>query len=960
MRIAIIEISCLALFLTASAALAQPFSARTGFGEAPGQSQQTPPAASRSVTVERFANISDSAGDAWMGSGIAETLAADLIEDGMRVILSPPPSVGASGDALARPGWIVRGGYQRLGDNLRITARIIEAASGASVHSVRVDGHADDFFALQDELSVNLLAGFPAALPPPATTAQLPRPSTVTPPAVAMPRSDSSRVEAAPGGRGGLAITGALIDGPPAPVAPATITRNASGGATIRAVRLEAPLDMDGALDETVYTTVTPVDGFIQQLPDEGAPTTEQTETWVFFDAQNIYVSARLWDAAPESEWIANEMQRDSFQLIYNETFSVSLDTFYDRRNGYAFQVNPIGGIFDFQLTDEGNPNIDWNPIWNARTGRFDGGWSVEMQIPFKSLRYRPGSAQMWGIQLGRRIYHKNEETYLTPVPVSGGPGLFRISAAGTLTGIEVPAGNRTFEIKPYAIGSSATDLTADPQVRNDGDGDFGFDVKYGVTQNLTADFTYNTDFAQVEVDEQQVNLTRFSLFFPEKREFFLEGRGTFDFGRGAVFGGLGAPGGGGRPGSGGFGGGDAPTIFFSRRIGLESGNTVPILGGGRLTGKVGDFSVGALNIQTDDVQINNISDSGIGGTNFTVLRVKRDILRRSSIGGIFTSRSVSVKGDESNQAFGVDGAFSFYDNVNFSGYYARTQTPTPDGALDGNNDSYQSKFVYNGDLYAVGVDHLLVGEHFNPEVGFLRRTDFRRTFAQGQFSPRPSLALVRQFKFGGSLDYIETVAGLVESRIARGSFETEFENSDRFVADVQRSYEFLFDPFEITDDVAIPVGGYDFQDYFVSYAMGAQRRMAGTLSLQRGEFFGGTITTVGYTRGRVAITPQLSFEPSVSVNRVELPQGNFTAKLATTRVTYTFTPRMFFGGLLQYNSTRNTLSTNLRLRWEYQPGSELFVVYNDQRDTELTTPRGFPMLENRAFVVKFTRLFRF
>jgi TolB-like protein len=958
MRILLVGICCLPVLLSASTLRAQSISPRTEFAEAPGQSQQTAPAPSRAVAVERFANISGSASDEWMGSGIAETLAADLIADGMLVILSPPPPVAASSNELTSPGWIVRGAYQRLGGGLRITARVIDAASGANVHSVRIDGQVDDFFALQDELSVNLRAGFPTTLTTVATAAPVPRAATATPPSVAMPPSISAPVGPASGGRGGLALAGSLIDGPPAPVAPATITRNASGNATIRAVRLEAPLDMDGALDETVYTTVVPVDGFIQQLPDEGAPTTEQTEAWVFFDAQNIYISARLWDAAPESEWVANEMQRDSFQLINNENFSVSLDTFYDRRNGYAFQVNPLGGFFDFQLTDEGNPNSDWNPIWNVRTGRFDGGWSVEMQIPFKSLRYRPGNAQVWGIQLSRRIYHKNESSYLTPVPISGGPGLFRISAAGTLTGIEVPAGNRTFEIKPYAIGSSGTDLTADPQVRNDGDGDFGFDVKYGLTQNLTADFTYNTDFAQVEVDEQQVNLTRFSLFFPEKREFFLEGRGTFDFGRGASFGGGGAPGGGGRPGSG--GSGNAPTIFFSRRIGLESGNTVPILGGGRLTGKVGDFNVGALNIQTDDIQASDTSDSGIRGTNFTVLRVKRDILRRSSVGGIFTSRSVSVEGDESNQAVGVDGAFSFYDNVNFSGYYARTQTPTPDGALDGNNDSYQTKFVYNGDLYAVGVDHLLVGENFNPEVGFLRRTDFRRTFAQGQFSPRPSLALVRQFKFGGSLDYIETVAGQVESRYVRGSFETEFENSDRFVADVQRSYEFLFDPFEITGDVTIPVGGYDFQDYYMSYAMGAQRRVAGTLSLQRGEFFGGTITTVGYSRGRVAITPQFSFEPSVSVNRVELPQGDFTAKLATTRVTYTFTPRMFFGGLLQYNSTRNTLSTNLRLRWEYQPGSELFVVYNDQRDTELTTPRGFPMLENRAFVVKLTRLFRF
>ncbi|MDA1092169.1 MAG: DUF5916 domain-containing protein [Acidobacteria bacterium] len=944
MRIATIGAATLACLVATSVAQSQP---------TPAQSMGL---AAAVVTVERFTNISGSSDDEWMGTGIAETLATDLADAGLTVILSQ--SVAETSGPPAR--WIVRGGYQHLGEVLRITARVVDTTSGVTVHSVRLDGQISDFFTLQDELSADIVSGLPADAPGQTAIAS-PTPSPRPSPPTAPSSGPSSGLPAEPrsGGGGGLAVT-AGIDGPPPPVAPATISRNASGDATVRAVRLMEPLTLDGVLDESAYSTVIPIDGFIQQLPDEGAPSTEQTEAWVFFDDQNIYVSARLGDAAPESEWVANEMRRDSFQLINNENFSVALDTFYDRRNGYAFQVNPIGGIFDFQLTDEGNPNSDWNPIWDVRTGRFDGGWTVEMRIPFKSLRYRPGSEQLWGLQLARRIYHKNESTYLTPVPISGGPGLFRISAAGTVTGIEVPAGNRTFEIKPYAIGSVGTDLTANPQVRNDGDGDFGVDVKYGVTQNLTADFTYNTDFAQVEVDEQQVNLTRFSLFFPEKREFFLEGRGTFDFGRGAIFGGLGGPGGGGRPGSGGFGGGDAPTVFFSRRIGLESGSTVPIIAGGRVTGKVGDFSVGAVNIQTDDVQGDDISNSGIRGTNFTVLRVKRDILRRSSIGGIFTNRSVSVQGDDSNRALGVDGAFSFYENVNFNGYYARTQTPTADGSLDEHNDSYQTAFVYNGDLYALGVDHLLVGENFNPEVGFLRRNDFRRTFVQGHFSPRPSMALVRQFKFGGSMDYIENVAGVVESRIARGSFETEFENSDRFVADVQRSYEFLFDPFRIAPGVTIPVGGYDFQDYFLSYSMGAQRRLAGTLSLQKGDFFGGTITTAGYTRGRVEITPRFSFEPSVSVNRVELPRGAFTAKLATTRITFTLTPRMFFGGLLQYNSTRNTLSTNLRLRWEYQPGSELFVVYNDQRDTELMSARGFPMLENRAFVVKFTRLFRF
>ena len=585
------------------------------------------------------------------------------------------------------------------------------------------------------------------------------------------------------------------------------------------------------------------------------------------------------------------------------------------------------------------------------RTGRFDGGWTAEMQIPFKSIRFSPGTSQIWGIQIGRTVRWKNETNHLTPVPRSGGPGMFRLSAAGTLTGVAVPRGNRTFEIKPYAIGSLATDVNAVPLVSNEGDGDFGFDVKYGVSQNLTADFTYNTDFAQVEVDEQQVNLTRFSLFFPEKREFFLEGRGIFDFGRGFIFGGLAGPGGGGRPGSGGFfGGGDVPTVFFSRRIGLDAGQTVPIPGGGRLTGKVGDFTIGALNIQTDDVP-----SAGAASTNFTVLRLKRDILRRSRIGGIFTGRSVSTVGDGSNEAFGLDAAFSFYDNVNFNGYYARTRTP----GLEGDDDSYQAAFTYNGDLYAVGIDHLLVGDNFNPEIGFLRRDNFRRTLVQAQFSPRPSsIDAVRQFTWGGSLDYFENGAGQVESRIAQAEFRTEFENSDRFSADVQRSYELLVEPFEIASDVTIPVGGYDFQDYFASYSMGPQRRVSGTFSVQRGEFFDGNITAIGYSRGRIEITPQLSIEPSVSVNRIELPEGRFTTKLATTRFTYTFTPRMFFSGLLQYNSSRDVLSTNLRLRWKYRPGSELFVVYNDQRDTELG--RSFPMLENRAFVVKFTRLFRF
>ena len=743
-------------------------------------------------------------------------------------------------------------------------------------------------------------------------------------------------------------VGGRTIQGPPPPVAPAVIRRDAAGRATVRAIGLTRPLTVDGRLDEAVYAEVAPFSGFIQQLPVEGAPASERTEAWVFYDGEHVYVAARLWESVPESQWIANTLQRDSSQILDNDRFQVAFDTFYDRRNGVAFQVTPIGGFFDYEISDEGSPNRDWNAVWDVQVGRFDGGWTTEMRIPFKSLRYRPGGVQIWGLQMGRRIRRLNEASHLTAVPISVGPGMFRLSQAATLVGIEVPPSVTRLDLKPYGIGTSATDLTADPVYANRLGGDWGVDAKWGVTQNLVADLTYNTDFAQVEVDEQQVNLTRFNLFFPEKREFFLEGRGIFDFASGPRVLGGNNQGGGRVSGPGSQQQADVPTLFFSRRIGLEGGQTVPIRGGGRLTGKVGAFTVGALNMQAGDA-----ASVGARATNFTVVRLKRDILRRSRVGGMYTRRSVSRAGDGANEAYGLDAAFLFHDNVNFNGYYARTRTP----GLVGDDASYQAAFTYEGDLYAVQVDHLLVGDNFNPEVGFMRRDDFRRTFAAAQYSPRPAMEAVRQFTWGASLDYIENGAGQLETRAAQLRFKTEFENSDEINVDFLRSYELLVEPFDITPDVAIPVGGYGFRDIFLSYLMGPQRRLSGTVFVQRGGFYDGEITAFGYRQARLEATRKLTIEPAVQINRVELPNGPFTATLASMRVTHTFTPRMFFSGLVQYNSTAAALGTNLRFRWEYQPGSELFVVYNDQRDTAL---RPAPLLETRAFIVKVTRLFRF
>ena len=928
--------------------------------------------ASDIVAVFRFANITREAADDWIGVGIAETVMADLDTRAVVSVISqePIPSADGVSDDTAEPAlaagrrlgarWVVTGGYQRAGDQLRITGRLLETESGSVLSAAKVDGSFDQLCDLQDriaaELTVGLLgpAGRAASIATrggtPAATGRRPATGTTSTPGAA-----GDTATPAPAAGAVAAVVPArvpppgVIDGPPPPLPPEVISRDAQGRATIRAVRLSEGIRLDGNLDEEVYRTVPPITDYVQNVPDVGQPATERTETWVLFDGSNLYIAARCYDSAPSSEWVADEMRRDSRQLRQNDTFGLMLDTFYDRRNGLTFYTNPLGAIADFETTNEGNPNSDWNPVWDVRTGRFDGGWTVEMEIPFKSLKYPAGVAQVWGIQLRRVVRRKNEWNYITRVPLSaaggqGSGGIFRVSAAATLTSLEVPAGSNTLEIKPYAIGGVTTDRMADPVVDNDRSGDFGLDVKYGVTQNLTADFTYNTDFAQVEVDEQQVNLTRFSLFFPEKREFFLEGRGIYDFGRSGGFGG---------GGGGGFGRGLAPTLFFSRQIGLQRGQVVPILGGGRLTGKAGAFSIGALNMQTDDETV-----SGARSTNFTVLRVKRDLLRRSSVGMIYTGRSVSLVGDGASHAYGMDANFAFFENVNFNGYFAKTHTPDSTGK----DTSYQARFNYAADRWGVEVDHLLVEDNFVPEVGFVRRDDFRRTFVSGRFSPRPAaIESVRRFVFQTSLDYTLTAdTNVLETRQNQLRVATEFENSDQLRVDLTRSYELLENLFEIADGVAIPVGGYTFSDVSLSYQLGAQRRTSGSFSVQRGAFFSGDITAVGFTRGRLVLTPQLSVEPGISINWVDLPEGSFTTNLVTTRVNYTFTPRMFFSGLLQYNSSNDTLTSNLRLRWEYQPGSELFVVYTEDRDTATLDPRRFSQTRNHGFVVKFNKLFRY
>ncbi|HUR33602.1 MAG TPA: DUF5916 domain-containing protein [Vicinamibacterales bacterium] len=735
----------------------------------------------------------------------------------------------------------------------------------------------------------------------------------------------------------------------PRPVAPRTIVRQ-NGQVVVRAIRLAGPLTLDGRLDEAVYSENAPIDGFIQTVPNNGQPVSERTEAWVMFDDTNLYVTARLYESVPESQWVANEIRRDTNQMRQNDTFAVLLDTFHDRRNGFHFYTNALGGFTDQLVTDEGNPNGDWNPVWDVRAGRFDGGWTTEMMIPFKSLRYVSGTNQTWGLQLRRAIRRKNEWAHLTLLPAAGGgPNSgFRLSRAATLVGLDLPPQSANIDLKPYAIATDTTDRARVPALSNDLTSSIGGDMKYGITSNLTADITVRTDFAQVEVDEQQLNLTRFSLQFPEKRDFFLEGRGIFDFGRA----------GGSSGASLGFGSGGnstpvtgAPTFFYSRRIGLDGGRVVPIRAGGRVTGRVGKWTVGALNIETGDEPVN-----GLAPTNFTVARIKRNILRRSSIGGIISNRdhSTLVKGS-SNLAYGVDGLFSFFNDLSLGGYFANSEV---DGRTT-NNSSYQAKFDYAPDTWGVRADYLVVGANYSPEVGFTNRSNFRRSYAGARYSPRPKRSKrVRKYTTEGSYEYLVTdTTGRLETRAATGRFVLEQQSSDMLTVVATNHYEFLSRPFTVNPGVTIPIGGYTFNDVTTTYGFGAQRRLSGSLQWQTGHFYNGDINAVSFSTGRFAIRSNWSLEPTFTVNHVSLPAGTFTNAVLVGRTDYGFSPRRFMSALVQYSSSTHVLSSNFRFRWEYRPGSELIVVYTDERDT---LKPGYPDLRNRAFVVKVNRLVRF
>jgi len=723
------------------------------------------------------------------------------------------------------------------------------------------------------------------------------------------------------------------IAGPPEPVPPAVASRDEAGRVTIRAIRLAEPMVLDGRLDERVYRETEAIGDFVQQEPFEGTPSTDKTEVWVTYDEDAIYVGARLWESDP-SQRVTSDMRRDATNLYNNDHFGVMLDTFYDRRNGYIFFANAQGGMSDSQVVNE-NASADWNTIWDTRSANFDGGWTIEFRIPFRSIRFRE-DARIWGINFRRLVRAKTETSYLTRIPASfARNGLTRTSSAATLVGIETPGKLRNIDVKGYALGSTLTNRAVTPGVADDGNAEFGADVKWGVTQSFVADLTYNTDFAQVEDDEAQVNLTRYSLLFPEKREFFMEGAQFFSFG---IQGGINNN-------------ADLPSIFFSRSIGLSNGSVVPIVFGARLLGRSGPYRVGVLQMRTDDVPA-----ASAVATDYSVVRVQREFLRRSRIGVIGTRRAPSSSAPGTrNYAYGADTVLQFYDNIQITKYIAKTDT----AGRAGEDVSYRSRFNWNPDRWGLDIEHMYAGKNFNPEVGFVRRPDgFRQTHGKFEYSPRPkNIPAIRKLAYSIDIDYFTDPSGKnVTSRDQLATFRVDLANGDITQVDMTRSYDGVSESFVVAKNVSIPAAGYGFTQFRGSYTFGPQRKVSGTATVRSGGFYEGTLRELSW-RSRIEFSPRLYAEPTVSWNHIDVPSGRANTNLVSSRLTYTLSPRMFLSALVQYQSRTDSLSTNARFRWEYQPGSELFIVYSDGRTT---LARGIPDLQNRSFVAKVTRLFQF
>ena len=715
---------------------------------------------------------------------------------------------------------------------------------------------------------------------------------------------------------------------------------------------------VDGKVNDESWIGVEPYTNFIQTDPIEGAPASERTEVRVLFDRSNLYIGVIAFDSEP-GKIVVTQSRRDA-DITESDAIIVVLDTFNDNQNAFVFGTNPLGIEYDGQVAGEGQTsaisqnqsgtggsqrggvssfNANWDGDWVVKSSITDRGWETEIAIPFKTLRYPTGTNKTWGFNVKRNIRRKNEQVFLSPV--TRGFDIFRVSSAAKLTGLNLPA-RRDIKLIPYVLGSANKDYTFSTD-QQDNDGRAGLDVKWGVRPNLTADFTVNTDFAQVEADEEQVNLTRFDLFFPEKRPFFLENASVFQFGAA-----------------------QQAELFFSRRIGLSatgaSGVPIDIYGGGRLSGKIGGYNIGILNMQTEGALDSRTNRLLTPGNNFGVVRVQREV-GRSNFGGIFVNREgtgqYSFDGDY-NRAYGIDAALQVSTNSKLFTYFARTDSPEAKGGSD-----YSGRVFYNftNNLWQVSSGLTQVGDFFNPEVGYLPRRGYRRPEFRAFFQPQPKRwPWIRRISPHVSYN---AYVGLHDNEIQTSNghyhfFEIQPARGGRFGTFVEVLQDRPVTPFVVFNAggnrVVIPPGFYTWHTIANEYQSDPSASISGTVRTRNGTFYDGDFWSFEST---LALRAGARFQTTVGYTRqdIELPYGQFHTDLVPFKVTYAFTTLANIQALVQYNNQTSQVSSNIRLAVLNRSGTGLFVVYNDRRETT-----DFNPIETlgRSFVVKYTRLFDF
>jgi hypothetical protein len=664
-------------------------------------------------------------------------------------------------------------------------------------------------------------------------------------------------------------------------------------------------LKIDGAFNEKEWAKADWHRRFFQKVPVYGEKSTEKTEVAFLYDSENLYVAFRCFEEDPERIIATRLRHRDNPRR--DDFIEVVLDTYNDKTKGYLFTVNPLGAREEAQLSNS-SYNWDWNEIWEASSLITKEGWQVEIKIPLKILRFAEKNMQVWGVNARRMIRHKREDIYL--VPPDPAFDIVTLNYTARLSGLRDLNPERNIQVKPYLLGSSSE--TGENEIKFDSN--YGADLKYAVNSDLTLDVTANTDFAQVESDSEQVNLSRFSLFYPEKREFFLENAQLFNF-RG--------------------GNGEMP--FFSRQIGMSDDEAVPIDIGARLSGKVGDNDIGFLSVKTAAVEEQEI-DAG----RYTVLRLRHNLQGRSYLGGIFTDSS---QGELTSRTYGVDGKWFFNNYLSFSGNVIGVD----ENDLDEENMAMTGNLDYTSDPFGFGIVYNKIGKEFDPDLGYVRRKGFENNRLQLRRSVRTIGYPIRRFSINGSGNWLYSVDGPLESSSKKARVDFDFESGERFSMNVNKQFERLFSPFSISDDITFIEGDYSFTRSSVSFSTSGIRRWRLSSSAAFGKFYDGDRTDLSSGVSYI-VNNHLSLSASTSKYQINTSQGDIDWQIWKGRINYTHNANLSISGLVQYNSATGSTNANLRLRLIHKNDSDLFIVLNERRyQDELDRWH----LENREGVVK-------